>query len=93
MDIESTALLTFPTAPLTRPVKELEVTEVARDKNEPKPLADWRAAPVVPERVSPGEPPEDRGSAWSTLYELVGANVTLFERLLQPCGELDEGAT
>lgn len=48
-DIESTALRTLPTASLTLSVTELEVTEVARDKNEvrpPWPLLDLEAEVV-----------------------------------------------
>lgn len=42
LEIESTALRTLPTASLTRSVTVLEVTEVARDKNEDKPPASRR---------------------------------------------------
>lgn len=68
---ESTALRTLPTAPLTLSVTELEVTEVARDRNEVKPLPMSRLP----------APPTRGGAvvASSTLCER-GAKVTLFDR-------------
>lgn len=79
LEIESTAFRTLPTAPLTRSVTELEVTEVARDKKDVKP-------PLTPsvrrfDRLS-GVPEVEVLSEPSTLCDDMGANVTLFDLLL-----------